>query len=59
MQAQLFLVPRSVGAGDSGLLLGAALILGMFLLSTAMIRDYSRISPPPVVGETTILVLAR
>ena len=59
MQAQLFLVPRSVGASDSGLLLGAALILGMFLLSTAMIRDYSRISPPPVVGETTILVLAR
>ena len=39
--------------------MGAALILGTFLLSTAMVRDYSRISPPPVVGETTILVLAR
>jgi len=59
MQAQLFLAPRSVAGSDSGLLLGAALILGMFLLSTAMIRDYSRVSPPPVVGETTILVLAR
>jgi hypothetical protein len=59
MQAQLFLAPRSVAAGEPGLLLGAALILGTFLLSTAMIRDYSRISPPPVVGETTILVLAR
>ena len=59
MQAQLFLAPRSVAASEPGLLLGAALILGTFLLSTAMIRDYSRVSPPPVVGETTILVLAR
>ena len=59
MQAQLFLAPRSASPAEPGLLLGAALILATFLLSSAMVRDFSRSSPPPLVGETTILVLAR
>ena len=59
MQAQLFDAPRSAGFGESGLLLGAALMLAYFLLSAAMVQDYSRSRPPPIAGETTILVLSR
>ena len=59
MQAQLFVAPRSAGSGESGLLLGAALILAYFLLSTAMRAGLPRSSPPPLAGETTILVLSR
>ena len=59
MKAQLFAAPRSGASGEPGLLLGAALILGYFLLSTALVQGFSRSSPPPLVGETTILVRAR
>ena len=59
MQVQLFVAPRSTASGEPGLVLGAALIVAYFLLSTAMLQDFRRSSPPPVVGETTILVLAR
>ena len=40
-------------------MLGAALILAYFLLSAALVEDYSRAHTPPLVGETTILVLSR
>ena len=56
MQVQLFVAPRSVAPGEPGLLLGVALILAYFLLSTALVQDFSRSRPPPLVGETTILV---
>jgi hypothetical protein len=59
MQAQLFVAPRSVASSEPGLLLGAALIVAYFLLSTALVEDFSRSSPPPLVGQTTILVRAR
>jgi hypothetical protein len=59
MQAQLFDAPRSAGFGESGLLLGATLMLAYFLLSAAMLKDYARGAPPPLAGETTILVLSR
>ena len=59
MQGQLFDSPRSAGSGQSGLLLGATLMLAYFLLSAAMLQDYARSAPPPLVGETTILVLSR
>ena len=50
MQVQLFVAPRSVASGEPGLVLGAALILAYFLLSTAMVQDFRRSSPPPLVG---------
>jgi hypothetical protein len=59
MQAQLFVAPRSVTTSEPGFVLGVALILAYFLLSTAMVQDFRRSSPPPLVGETTILVRAR
>ena len=59
MQVQLFVAPRSVASGEPGLVLGAALILAYFLLSTALVQDFRRSSPPPLAGETTILVRAR
>ena len=59
MQVQLFVAPRSVASGEPGLVLGAALILAYFLLSTALVHDFRRSSPPPLAGETTILVRAR
>jgi len=59
MQVQLFVAPRSVASGEPGLVLGAALILAYFLLSTALVQDFRRSSPPPIAGETTILVLSR
>jgi hypothetical protein len=59
MQAQLFDAPRASSFGGSGLLLGAALMLAYFLLSAAMLQDYARGAPPPLAGETTILVIAR
>ena len=59
MQVQLFVAPRSVASGGPGLVLGAALILAYFLLSTAMVQDFRRSSAPPLVGETTILVRSR
>jgi hypothetical protein len=48
-----------VASGEPGLLLGAALILAYFLLSTALLQDFRRSSEPPIVGETTILVRSR
>lgn len=59
MQVQLFVAPRSVAFREPGLFLGAALILAYFLLSTAMVQDYRRASPAPLVGEMTILVRSR
>ncbi|HTS83178.1 MAG TPA: hypothetical protein VMH40_21455 [Myxococcaceae bacterium] len=59
MQPQLFDAPRSAAPGEPGLMLGAALILAYFLLSAALVDDYSRAHNPPLVGETTILVLSR
>ena len=59
MQVQLFVAPRSTASGEPGLVLGAALIAAYFLLSTAMVEDFRRSSPPPLVGETTILVRSR
>jgi hypothetical protein len=59
MQVQLFVAPRSVASGQPGLVLGAALILAYFLLSTALLQDFRRSSEPPMVGETTILVRSR
>ena len=59
MEAQLFGSPRSAGLGESGLLLGAVLMLAYFLLSAAMLQDYARPAPPPVAGQMTILVLSR
>jgi len=59
MDAQLFGSPRSAGFGESGLLLGAVLMLAYFLLSAAMVQGYSRSAPPPVAGQMTILVLSR
>ena len=59
MQPQLFGSPRSAALGEPGMLLGAALILAYFLLSAALVEDYSRARTPPLVGETTILVLSR
>ena len=59
MQVQLFVAPRSVASGQPGLVLGAALILAYFLLSTALVNDFRRSSPPPLAGETTILVRSR
>lgn len=59
MQSQLFDAPRSADLDESGLLLGAALILAYFLLSAALMQDFSRSSAPPVAGETTILVRSR
>lgn len=59
MQVQLFVAPRSVASREPGLILGAALILAYFLLSTAMVQDYRRASPAPLVGEMTILVRSR
>jgi hypothetical protein len=59
MQVQLFVAPRSRASGEPGLVLGAALIVAYFLLSTAMVEDFRRSSPPPLVGETTILVRSR
>lgn len=59
MQVQLFVAPRSVAPREPGLILGAALILAYFLLTTAMVQDYRRASPPPLVGEMTILVRSR
>jgi hypothetical protein len=48
-----------VASGEPGLVLGAALILAYFLLSTALVNDFRRSSPPPLAGETTILVRSR
>lgn len=59
MQVQLFVAPRSVASGEPGLVLGAALILAYFLLSTALVQDFRRSAPPPLAGETTILVRSR
>ncbi|HVP60473.1 MAG TPA: hypothetical protein VMT11_07935 [Myxococcaceae bacterium] len=59
MQAQLFVAPRAVAFGEPGLLLGATLILAYFLLSAALMQDFARSGPPPLAGETTILVRAR
>jgi hypothetical protein len=59
MQVQLFVAPRSVASGEPGLVLGAALILAYFLLSTALVNDFRRSSLPPLAGETTILVRSR
>jgi hypothetical protein len=59
MQVQLFVAPRSVASGEPGILLGAALIVAYFLLSTALLQDFRRSSSPPIVGETTILVRSR
>jgi len=59
MQPQLFDAPRSAVFGESGLLLGGALILAYFLLSAALMQDFSRSSLPPLAGETTILVRSR
>jgi hypothetical protein len=59
MEAQLFGSPRPSGLGESGLLLGAVLMLSYFLLSAAMLQDYSRKAAPPVAGQMTILVLSR
>lgn len=59
MQAQLFVAPRSRASAEPGLVLGAALIVAYFLLSTAMLQDFRRSSPPPLVGQTTILVRSR
>ena len=59
MQVQLFVAPRSVASSEPGLVLGVALILAYFLLSTAMVKDFRRSSAPPLVGETTILVRSR
>ncbi len=50
MQVQLFVAPRSVASGEPGLVLGAALILAYFLLSTALVNDFRRSSPPPLAG---------
>ena len=59
MQAQLFVAPRAVASGKPGFLLGAALISAYFLLSAALLKDFSRSAPPPLAGEMTILVRAR
>jgi hypothetical protein len=59
MQVQLFVAPRSVASSEPGLFLGAALIVAYFLLSSAMVQDFRRSSPPPLVGEMTILVRSR
>ncbi len=59
MEAQLFGSPRSAGLGESGLLLGAVLMLAYFLLSAAMLQDYARSAAPPVAGQMNILVLSR
>jgi hypothetical protein len=59
MQVELFVAPRSVASGQPGFLLGAALILSYFLLSAALVQDFSRSSTPPLAGEMTILVRAR
>ncbi len=59
MQPQLFDAPRAADLGETGLLLGGALILAYFLLSAAMLQDFSRSAPPPLAGETTIIVRAR
>jgi hypothetical protein len=59
MQVQLFVAPRSVASGQPGLVLGSALILAYFLLSMALVQDFRRSSPPPLAGETTILVRSR
>ncbi len=59
MQPQLFDAPRSAALGEPGLLLGGALILSYFLLSAAMVQDFHRASPPPLVGQMTILVRSR
>jgi hypothetical protein len=59
MQVQLFVAPRSAVSSEPGLFLGAALIVAYFLLSSAMVQDFRRSSPPPLVGEMTILVRSR
>ncbi len=59
MQAEFFVAPRAVTSGNPGWLLGAALILSYFLLSAALVQDFSRASTPPLAGEMTILVRAR
>ena len=59
MESQLFDAARSEDIRASGLLLGAALILSSFLLSTAMLQDFCRAWSPEVAGEITILVRAR
>jgi len=59
MQVQLFVAPRSVPSSEPGLFLGAALIVAYFLLSSAMVQDFRRSAPPPLVGQTTILVRSR
>jgi hypothetical protein len=59
MQVQLFVAPRSAASSEPGLFLGAALIVAYFLLSSAMVQDFRRSPPPPLVGEMTILVRSR
>jgi hypothetical protein len=49
------LQPRFVTPTSSG----SELIVAYFLLSSAMVQDFRRSSPPPVVGEMTILVRSR
>jgi hypothetical protein len=58
MESQLFDAARSEHIRASGLLLGAALILSSFLLSTALVQDFCRAWSPPVAGEINILVRA-
>jgi hypothetical protein len=59
MEVQLFVAPRSLTSREPGLFLGAALILAYFLLSSAMLQDFRRSAPPPLVGEMTILVRSK